>query len=135
MIINQKGIEENSTYFGIGFLAWDEIEEIVVYELDAVFIGIIPYNSEKFKEKASLVKKNGIIINQKVAINAPFNIPAANLKGSFLHILLEILVHIPIDQEDKLHGFPIELLASEFPEIVELVEKGDDVKGKGAFND
>lgn len=122
LVINQKGIEDNSTYFGIGFLAWDEIEKIVIHEFDEIYIGIIPYDSDKFKGKASLVKKIGILINQKVAIQAPFNIPAANLKGPFLHILSQLLVHIPSDQEDKLSGFPIELLASEFPEAIELVE-------------
>lgn len=122
LVINQNGIEDHSTYFGIGFLAWDEIEKIVVYEADAIFIGIFPYDIDKFKAQASLIKKIGIFTNQKVAIKAPFNIPAANLREPLPEVFAQMLCRIPSGQEDKLHGFEIEEMIEHFPEIVKLVD-------------
>lgn len=120
LIINQKGIEDNSTYFGIGFIAWDEIQEMVVYESDAIYIGIFPYDLDLFKEKASLSKKIGMFINQKVAIKAPFNISLFNVQAPLALVLAQIVSYIPSDQEEKLSGFPIQELIEEFPEIIEL---------------
>lgn len=79
LIVNEKGIVDNSSALGAGLIEWNEIKDIEIRRLmGQEFIGIIPYDLEKVLSRSSKLKRFFIKVNKKMGY-APISIGKSNI--------------------------------------------------------
>lgn len=80
IIVNEEGLLDNSSYIGGGFLRWEEIKDIVLYDfMGQRFIGIQLFDEEQFVNRQSAFKKGLMRLNSGM-VQAPINIAQSGLK-------------------------------------------------------
>lgn len=93
IIINNGGIFDNGSSVGIGWIKWDEIEEIFPYEfMGQIFLGIIPKDINMILNRQGIFKKAIMKIN-KGFVKAPINIPGNILPISINNLINQIKEH------------------------------------------
>lgn len=67
LIVDEKGITDNSTSLALGFIPWKDIEDIYI---DSVmgnqFIEIVLNNEEYYIQKLRGIKKQAVLVNKKM---------------------------------------------------------------------
>lgn len=90
VVINRQGILDNASATGVGFIAWDEIDELREYRFkNQIFLGIVPRDLDALLAKQPAWKRGAIRANLKLGA-APVNIPQVVLPMSVSHLLHEI---------------------------------------------
>ena len=90
VIINSKGIVDNSSGVSVGFIAWDEIEEIREYKFqNQTFLGITLKDVNKVVARQPKWKRSVIRANLKLGA-APVNIPQSVLGVKVSDLVREI---------------------------------------------
>jgi hypothetical protein len=90
VVINSKGIVDNSSGVSVGFIAWDEIEEICEYRFqDQTFLGITLKDVNKVVARQPKWKRSVIRANLKLGA-APVNIPQSVLGVKVSDLVREI---------------------------------------------
>lgn len=90
VIINAKGIVDNSSGVSVGFIAWDEIAEIREYTVqNQTFLGIELKDVNKVLARQPKWKRRVIRANLKLGA-APVNIPQSVLGVTVSDLVLEI---------------------------------------------
>ncbi|CAM4442031.1 STM3941 family protein [Paenibacillus tarimensis] len=80
LIINDEGIEDNSSYTGGGKIRWEEIREIMLYEMmGQKFIGLKLYDEAAYLKRQSGFKKWLMKVNSGM-VQAPVNVPQNGVK-------------------------------------------------------
>jgi hypothetical protein len=92
VVINDKGIFDNASAVGAGFIAWDEIEDIREYRFkNQVFLGIFPKQLDAILARQSAWKRLAIRANLALG-GAPINIPQVALPMRVADLMREIRV-------------------------------------------
>ncbi len=82
VIIDDKGILDNASLLGAGFIPWDEIAEVGINELlGQRSLGIVPVDIEGVLARQNALKRCLMKMNTGL-LDAPFNIPEAVLPMS-----------------------------------------------------
>lgn len=90
VVINAKGIVDNSSGVSVGFVAWDEIEEIREYTVqNQTFLGIELKDVNKVLARQPKWKRSVIRANLKLGA-APVNIPQSVLGIKVSDLVREI---------------------------------------------
>jgi hypothetical protein len=90
VVINSKGIVDNSSGVSVGFIAWDEIEEIREYSFqDQTFLGITLKDVNKVVARQPKWRRSVIRANLKLGA-APVNIPQSVLGVKVSDLVREI---------------------------------------------
>ena len=90
IIINEKGIVDNSSGVSVGFIAWEDIAEVREYTFEnQTFLGIMPKDLDKLLAKQPKWKRTAIRANLKLGA-APVNIPQAMLGVNVSDLAREI---------------------------------------------
>lgn len=97
VVINAKGIVDNSSGVSVGFIAWDEIDEIREYTFqNQTFLGVTPKDLDKVLARQPKWKRGAIRANVKLGA-APINIPQVTLGVKVSDLLREINVRFRPD--------------------------------------
>jgi hypothetical protein len=90
VVINDKGILDNASALGAGFIAWDEIADLREYRFNnQVFLGVFPKQLDAILARQSTWKRQAIRANLALGA-APINIPQVVLPISVADLLKEI---------------------------------------------
>ena len=90
VVINRHGILDNASAVAVGFIGWDEIDQLREYRFkNQVFLGIVPTNLEVILARQPAWKRAAIKANLRLGV-APVNIPQAVLPLSVSNLLSEI---------------------------------------------
>jgi hypothetical protein len=90
VVINDKGILDNASALGAGFIAWDEIADLREYRFNSqVFLGIFPKQLDAILARQSAWKRQAIRANLALGA-APINIPQVVLPITVTELLREI---------------------------------------------
>ncbi len=79
LIINEKGITDDSSAISFGFLSWDEIEKIYISNvINQAFLSILPKNVDEQLKKFSGIKQK--IFKKNISLTgAPYGISSNSL--------------------------------------------------------
>lgn len=92
VVVNQRGILDNASALGVGFMRWDEIAELQEYRFrNQVFLGIVPTNLDALLAKQPAWKRSAIRANLRLGA-APVNIPELLLPLKVSELVREIEV-------------------------------------------
>ena len=90
VIINSRGITDNSSGVSLGFIAWDEIADVREYTFqNQTFLGIDPKDLDALIAKQPKWKRTAIRANVKLGA-APVNIPQLVLGVKVSDLVREI---------------------------------------------
>ena len=90
IVINAKGIVDNSSGVSVGFIAWDEIAEVREYTVaNQTFLGIVPKDLDTLVARQPKWKRRMIRANLKLGA-APVNIPQSVLGVKVSDLVREI---------------------------------------------
>lgn len=90
VVINRRGILDNASAIGVGFLAWDDIAALREYRFSSqVFLGIVPKNLDALLARQPRWKRAAIRANLGLGAD-PVNIPQVVLPISVSELLREI---------------------------------------------
>ena len=79
LIISKEGITDHSSYTAGGYIAWEEVRDITLYDLfNQRMIGIKLHDTDKFMSQQTGVKKMLMNTNKNM-VDAPVNIAEASL--------------------------------------------------------
>ena len=84
LIIDHKGITDNTSGISAGFIPWSDIKEFKTAQvINQKFIMVIVYNPENYIERqTNSIKKNAVTINYR-SYGSPVSISANALKCNF----------------------------------------------------
>lgn len=90
VVIDQNGIEDNATAFGVGFLAWHEIAEMREFTSKGqTFLGIVPKDLDALLARQPRWKRAAIRFSLLTG-GAPVNIPQTILPTT-VSVLLRLI--------------------------------------------
>jgi hypothetical protein len=90
VIINSRGITDNSSGVSVGFVAWDDIAEVRAYTFqNQTFLGIVPKDLDKVLATLPGWKRKAIRANLALGA-APMNIPQIVLGVKVSDLVREI---------------------------------------------
>ena len=90
VVINREGILDNASATAVGFIAWDEIDQLLEYRFqNQVFLGIVPTNLDAILARQPAWKRAAIKANLGLGA-APVNIPQVVLPMTVSNLLSEI---------------------------------------------
>lgn len=92
VVINSQGIVDNASAVSVGFIRWDEIDELREYRFqNQVFLGIVPRDLDAILARQPAWKRSAIRANLRLGA-APVNIPQGVLPMTVTDLLREINV-------------------------------------------
>jgi hypothetical protein len=93
VIINRKGITDNASAIGVGFIPWSQVVELREYRfLRQAFLGVVPKDLESLITRLPAWKRVAIRANRLFGFT-PINIPQSILPMSVSQLLREIDAH------------------------------------------
>ena len=99
LVIDARGITDNGSALGVGFVEWDEIAEIGEYEFQGqTMLGIVPRDLDRVLSRLSRFKRSAIRANLRLGA-APINIPQV-----LLPVPVRDLVEEMVTRYDVSHG-------------------------------
>jgi hypothetical protein len=99
VVINLQGIVDNASAVSVGFIRWDEIDQLREYRFqNQVFLGIVPRNLDAILARQPAWKRSAIRANLRLGA-APVNIPQAVLPMRVSDLLHEINVRFRRDSD------------------------------------
>lgn len=94
LVINHEGILDHSSYIPGGFIRWDDIEDIELYQLSGqTMIGIQLKDPDSFVERQQGLKRRLIQMNQGL-VQAPVNIAQTALRMPIDQIYGEMVTRL-----------------------------------------
>jgi hypothetical protein len=74
LVVDEGGITDNSSAISVGFVRWNDIKEMFLYEfMGQKFLGIVPKDEQAFFATMSPVKRRLMQVNNRM-VKAPVNI-------------------------------------------------------------
>lgn len=92
LIVDERGIYDNASALGAGWIRWEEIEEMYAFEYRGqTMLGIIPKDEEEILGRLSLLKRSVMRINTALpGVECPVNIPQTALPITIEELLQRI---------------------------------------------
>lgn len=98
LVINEKGFEDNSSLFSVGFVSWDMVKRVYISNvMSQSFISVEVNNLEKLFENLPKSKIKAIKLNQSLGY-PPISITLNSTKENMMEVL------------EKMRGFQEEFL-------------------------
>lgn len=90
LVVDDRGITDNASAIGVGFIAWSEIEEMREYRfMNQTFMGVVPRDLEALLDRQPRWKRLVIRVNQLLG-TLPVNIPQVILPMPISDLLQDI---------------------------------------------
>jgi hypothetical protein len=100
LIINNEGIFDNTSPFGMGMIKWDEIAEIVPCNMEGPYLGIVPKDTKAIAQRQGPMNKVIMKINS-LLFRVPIFVVGNVLPVSIGELLLAISKHSGVKIRNK----------------------------------